>query len=62
MKTNENGLTFRAWLAAARQTASIDTRKAWRAGEDPTEWAADTCATCHWPTAPGHECRGIYGS
>jgi len=45
--TNGQGLTLGEWLVAAnlgRRTWSLAEearqRKAWRAGEDPTEWAA----------------------
>lgn len=48
MKTNENGLTWRQWFAAAtfghRETLSLTDqrwmRDAWRAGECPCDWAA----------------------
>ena len=39
---NSEGLTWGEWLAASRPRSSADLgelRKAWRRGEDPTEWA-----------------------
>ena len=45
--TNREGLTLQEWLAAANlgeKTYTLEEerkqRKAWRDGEDPTEWAA----------------------
>lgn len=38
--TNENGLTFREWLAASGHPDSRKARRAWRSGEDPTDWMA----------------------
>lgn len=35
---NENGLTFHEWLAASYWEDSRKTRKAWRDGEDPSDW------------------------
>jgi hypothetical protein len=37
---NEYGLTFRDWLAASGHLDSRKARKAWRIGEDPTDWRA----------------------
>lgn len=35
---NDNGLDFYDWLAAAGWGDERKTRRAWRAGEDPTDW------------------------
>lgn len=41
---NREGLTYAEWLAAATLGGKFSEddrhRKAWREGEDPTEWAA----------------------
>ncbi len=37
---NNEGLTFHEWLAASGWEDSRKVRKAWRSGEDPTDWRA----------------------
>jgi hypothetical protein len=37
---NDEGLTFYEWIAASGCEDSRRVRKAWRAGEDPTDWRA----------------------
>lgn len=37
---NDYGLTFYEWIAASGWEDSRKTRKAWRDGEDPTDWRA----------------------
>lgn len=39
-KTNREGLTYMEWYRAARMRPGTKARKAWQAGEDPTEHAA----------------------
>lgn len=39
-RPNDEGLTYHEWLAASRWQDSRKTRKAWRSGEDPTDWRA----------------------
>lgn len=44
MVRNKEGLTYSQWLEAATLNGKFAEddrhRKGWRAGEDPTEWAA----------------------
>ena len=42
--TNIEGLTLLEWLYAAGRAGSEETVAAWRVGEDPTEWRAESCA------------------
>jgi hypothetical protein len=47
MKTNREGLTYQEWLAAAQvfqlsEETPQALYRAWKAGEDPTEHAAET--------------------
>lgn len=37
---NREGLTYGEWLAAARVPSTPGRAKAWRDGEDPTDWSA----------------------
>ena len=42
-RLNQNGLSYQRWLAAAgRKNTSSVTRRAWAAGEDPSDWRASS--------------------